>query len=52
MIEYISIIHHPTKVMIYMIEELKKSLLDAKKKILVFMEILVVKSYENNEKYR
>ena len=36
-----------------MIEELKKSLiLDERIKILIFMEILVVKSYKNNEKYR
>ena len=35
-----------------MIEELKKSLLDARIKILIFMKILVVKSYKNNEKYR
>lgn len=37
----------------FMIEELKKSLiLDERIKILIFMEILVVKSYKNNEKYR
>lgn len=35
-----------------MIEELKKSLLDARIKILIIMEILLVKYYENNEKYR